>query len=58
MVMFMPQLFYLLEKDFPVSLSVEDWVVPQDGVDAIEKGIIFYPYQQSNQNSLVIQPVA
>jgi len=58
MVMFTPQLLYLLEKEFLGSHSLEDWVVPQDGVDATENRTIFCPYQQFNQNSLVIQPVA
>lgn len=43
--MFTPQLLYLLEKELLVSLSIEDWVVHQDGVDATEKRIIFYLYQ-------------
>ena len=49
--MFMSQLLYLLGKD------LGDWVFPQDGVDTIEKRTIFCHCQQSNQNSLVIQPV-
>jgi hypothetical protein len=56
--MFMPQLLYLLGKELPGALSIEDWVVPQDGVDVIEKRTIFCSCQQSNRNSLVIQPVA
>jgi hypothetical protein len=56
--MFTPQLLYLLGKKLPGSLSKETWVVPKDGVDAIEKRTIFCPYQQSSQNSLVNQPVA
>ena len=56
--MFMSWLLYLMGKELPVALNIEDWVVLQDGVDAIEKRTILCPYQQSNQNSLVIQPVA
>ena len=56
--MFTLQLPYLLEKELPGALSIEDWVVPKDGVDAIEKRTVFCSCQQSNQNSLVIQPVA
>jgi hypothetical protein len=56
--MFTPQLLYLLGKKLPGFLSIEAWVVSKDGVDAIEKRTVFCPSQQSNQNSLVIQPFA
>jgi hypothetical protein len=42
----------------PVTHCTEGWVDPKASLDVMEKGKISCPYQESNSDSQVLQPLA
>jgi hypothetical protein len=54
----MHQSLYLLETEPTGNSDTEGWVSPRPGLDAFERRKIFCTCQESNHDSLAIQPVA